>query len=123
MAFNAVFSKKDFLEWVAEQIPDDNVIMITTHFNEVAYVKRTDSKNINFQFPAFGFVRRDTVKDAYGALKFSTLILERQHFQQGILDVVDGITQEYRAPEPEIKFKPKNKRSAKVVAIKLVGGQ
>lgn len=120
MSFNAVFNKKDFLEWVAKQIPDDHVIMITTHFNEVAYVKRTDTKNINFQFPAFGFMRRDTVKDAYEGLKFSTLILERSHFNKGILDVADGITEEYR--NPTAAAKPKPKRTAKDVATKLAGG-
>ena len=40
MAFNSVYSKKDFLEWVAKQIPDDHVVFLTTHFNTVEYIKK-----------------------------------------------------------------------------------
>lgn len=109
MPFNSVYNKKDFLDWVAKQIPNDCVVYITTHFNEVEYVKKTDSKNIKFQFPAFGFERRDGVKDVYEAIKFSTLIMEREHFKEGLLDVVDGKSEEYRNPLPAPKVKAKIK--------------
>lgn len=95
-AFQAAFNKKEFLEWIAKQIPEDYVILITTHFNNAEYVKKTDSKNINFQFPAFPFIKNDGVKDVFEALKFGTLIMEREHFKQGLLDVVDGKAEEFK---------------------------
>lgn len=100
MSFSSAFTKQGFLDYIAKQIKDDEVVMITAHHSEISYAKKTDSASVVFNFPVFGFANNNGVSDIFNSKKVSILISDRSIFKKGLLDVVDGVEAEFKDDIP-----------------------
>ena len=109
MSFTMAFNKKDYLAWIATQIEEDEVVLVTAHHNQIDYTKKTDTCNVKFQFPIFGFKNMNVVSDMANSKKVATMISSRDIFQRGLLDVVDGKEKEFIDHSP-IRSKPTHAR-------------
>ncbi len=90
MSFTMCFNKKDYLEWAAKQIEEDEVVVVTAHVSLFEYKKKTETKDVTFNFPAFGFKNEEGINEIMRSKKAGIAICDRSVFKKGVLDLVDG---------------------------------
>ncbi len=89
MGLSAAYTKQQFLEFIAKQIDDNEIVVISDYISNIEYKKRANAKQVNFNFPAVGFEHEDSVVDVLDSKKVGVIIMKRKWLDEDLLREID----------------------------------
>lgn len=88
--FAALFTKEKFIEWIARQIQDDEIVVMTNIHNNISVggKKNDRTKKITFEYAANDFKRNDSIGDILNQKNIALMISDRQIFTDETLNLI-----------------------------------
>jgi len=98
--FAEIFTKKDLIKFLNENIPDNHVILVCNRVMRLNYNKKDQQKIVEIHIPAKGFKPKDTVVDLLAAPNLLLSVVVPGIFEK---QIADQLTK--RLPQPKKKKK------------------